>query len=127
MCCGIWHQARDRIHGLDWLVQHIPQMLSKIEICGILTPSQHLQHCSSVPQSIFAVRQGRILLLKDATDIKKYLICKSLVFQFFATVAPLLDWHKLASHCFPCGLMSNGRPRLFHSSSVVLTWTNFGT
>lgn len=67
MPCKMWGVAY-----MDWFVQHIPQMLSHIEICGILSPIQHpKQFLKPFWNNICSVA-GNIILLIKTNAIKEY-------------------------------------------------------
>ena len=61
------------------LVQHIPQMLNRIEIWRIWRPGQHREHfimfLKPFPNDVCSVA-GRIILLKEATAIRNTIAMK---------------------------------------------------
>ena len=87
VCCGIWHQdvssrsfmscklRGGALHGSDLFVQHIPQMLSWIDIWGIWRPIQHPKLVVMLLKPFqyqFCFVARHIILLKEATAIREY-------------------------------------------------------
>ena len=66
--------SRHGLHGSDFFVQHISQMLDWTEIWGIWRPIQHLKLVVLLlkPFLNHCFVAGHIILLKEVTAIREY-------------------------------------------------------
>lgn len=73
-CTAATHVVRRGLHASDLFEQHIPKMLSRIEIWEIWRSNQHLKLIVVLlkPFPNYLCFVARLMLLKEATVIRKY-------------------------------------------------------